>query len=141
MNNQLTLRVQVSFQGQVHDLQAQLDLDNHLRHYGGLPDLHDWVARTNQVDAYSYLFEAIQMEPVEIMAVTGRAADFIEDGQFLTDAFIEDWRVQNALPGLVHIAKQQLQTDIETNPQLKQALIDAYKLGLEHGRLIPNEED
>ncbi len=141
MNNQLTLRVQVSFQGQVHNLQAQLDLDKQLRAYGGLPDLHDWVARTNQIDAYSYLYEAIQMEPVEIIEVSGRVAEFIDDGQFLADAFIEDWRVQNALPGLVHIAKQHLQTELETNPQLKQALIDAYKLGLEHGRLIPREED
>lgn len=140
-HNLLLLGVEVSFQGDNHAFQAELDLDAHLRQYGDLPDLHHWVASRNHVDAYSYLFEAMQVEPVTILQAQGRAAEFIEDGQFLTEAFIADWRIQNALAGLLTIAQQQMQTDLETHPSLKQALIDAYQLGLEHGRLIPQQDD
>lgn len=140
-HNLLLLGVEVSFQGENHAFQAELDLDAHLRQYGDLPDLHHWVASCNRVDAYSYLFEAMQVEPVSILQAHGRAAEFTADGQFLSEAFIADWRIQNALPGLVNIAQQQMQTDLETHPSLKQALIDAYQLGLEHGRLIPQQDD
>lgn len=137
-HNLLLLGVEVSFQGENHAFEAELDLDAHLRQYGDLPDLHHWVASRNRVDAYSYLFEAIQVEPVNILQAQGRAAQFIDSGVFLSEAFIADWHIQNALAGLLTIAQQQMHTDFEANPKLKQALIEAYQLGLEHGRAIPS---
>ncbi|WP_051678572.1 hypothetical protein [Thiomicrospira pelophila] len=131
-SNALTLGIQVSYQGQVHHFKAPIDLDARLAKHGALPDFHDWVARASQVDTYSYLFEAMQMEPVEILGAQGRAADFVVNGVFDEAGFIEDWHQKNALPSLQRLAKQLLDIeDLDQHPMLKQALLAAYQQGFQ----------
>ena len=131
-SNHLSLGIQVSYQGQVHDFKASIDLDARLAEHGALPDFYNLVARASQVDTYSYLYEAMQMEPVTILDAQGRAADFVTDGEFDLAGFIEDWHTRNALPGLQRLAKQRLDIDdLEQHPKLKQALLAAYQKGFQ----------
>ncbi|MBE0494308.1 MAG: hypothetical protein IBX48_08185 [Thiomicrospira sp.] len=131
-SNHLNLGIQVSYQGQVHDFKATIDLDARLAAHGALPDFHNLVARASQVDTYSYLFEAMQMEPVAILDAQGRAADFVTDGTFDMVGYIEDWHTRNALPGLQRLATQLLEIDdLEQHPKLKQALLAAYQQGFQ----------
>lgn len=136
MKNQLTLQISVSFKGEVHDLKSELDLDQQLMRSGGLPSFHNWVARSNNIDPYSYLFEAIQIQPVEILEATGLAVDFLQAGQFKTDEFISAWRAEQALPGLVVLAKSLLNEDLEENAALKEALLTAYQQGFEKAQSL-----
>lgn len=134
-SNHLTLGIQVSYQGQVHDFKTSIDLDAHLAAQRALPDFHDLVVRSNQIDTYSYLFEAIEIEPVTILNAQGRAADFVADGQFDAVGFIEDWHANNALPDLQALAKHLLEvSDLEHHPQLKQALVLAFKQGFKNAQ-------
>jgi hypothetical protein len=134
MRNLLNLKLTLSYQGQFHEFQGELDLDEQLNRFSRLPDFHNWLARQHQVDSYSYLYESLEMEPVEIVSATGLAAEFIVDGEFQNDAFIKAWQAHKALPGLAALAKTHLNLDLAQDETLKSLLLEAYQMGFEQGQ-------
>lgn len=127
--NQLEIALNISYQGKEHNFLATIDLDKQLHSLNDENFLHNWIASSNQIDPYSYLYEAIFVEPIEFISASGEAAKFLAAGQFDFAGFAAQAADNLIQPGLVAIAKEFLNDDLHDNPALLAALRAAYKLG------------
>lgn len=127
--NQLEIALNISYQGKEHNFLATIDLDKQLTSFEDENFLHNWIATCNQIDPYSYLYEAIFVEPIEFISATGEAANYLANGQFDFAGFAKQAADKLIQPDLVAIAKEFLNDDLSDNPALLAALRAAYKLG------------
>ena len=56
--------VNFSFKGETYNLTTTIDLDNVMQGDGHVPNIHLLLARQNDIDTYSYLYEAMESHPV-----------------------------------------------------------------------------
>lgn len=128
MRNSIDARVEFSFKGEDYDLTSHIDLDTQSRALS----IHQILARDHNIDTISYLYEVMLEADIEFSNAQGAAADFLLDGYFDERAyaeFIQDHQIVRSLQG---IAKHALDIDdLDTQPALKSALLQAYKLGKE----------
>jgi len=130
--NRIDAHIEFSFRGESYDLSSTLDLDRVLEKYLTLPSLHIVLAVEHGIDTYSYLYEVMQEEDIRFDNAQGMAADFLTDGVFDLEGFTAQWGEGHLTAPLQIIAQQELGIeDIEQHPQLKNALLRAYQLGLE----------
>lgn len=135
MKNTLDARVEFDFKGQHHVLRASIDLDRLMQDRGGLPDLHALLAKENDIDVYSYEYEMMEAEAVCVDKATGLAAACVRDDRFDADCFEQRWREQRIAERLQEVAGRHLRVDdLSQHPELRAALLAAYRLGLEEGR-------
>lgn len=132
MQNSIEVHVEFSFKGEDYSLSSTLDLDELLNHHTALPSLHAILAKEHGIDTYSYLYEVMQESDIEFRNANGVAADYLVDGEFDLNGLESDWQELRILTQLRPIAERMLGiTDLERHDTLKDALIQAYKLGCE----------
>jgi len=135
MKNTIEACVEFDFKGQHHALCIDLDLDQAMETAGALPPMHALIARHNHIDTYSYEYEMMLAEEIQIRRATGAVKDFIHAGRLDVEAFENHWRESKALTALRDIAKRSMGIDaLDQQPALKAALLAAYHSGFEAGR-------
>ncbi len=130
----LNAQIDTSFKGEDLSLKGVLDLNK--LHYDPEDPIRVYhtVATQNQIDQYNYLYEILEMEPVQYASDNPTIAQFIsEDGHhFDWEGYEQARKYQLAEAAterlLNHYFSQQEQAD---NENLKKALRDAFILGTE----------
>ena len=130
MSNYITASVEFYFKGEKHSASIELDMDKHMHVNGELPDLYPILAKAMDVGAYSYEYEMMLAETITFSDAKGLITDFVSEGILDLPAFNTAWTESTVLEKLQDIAKQHLSVDdIDQQPDLKNALIEAYRLG------------
>ncbi|MGZ8256516.1 MAG: hypothetical protein ACXW1C_01735, partial [Gallionella sp.] len=97
-----------------------------------LASLHHALAVENGIDTYSYQFEVLQEEDIVFSHPQGDAADYLHDGQFDFARYASAHQSDELFAPLQAIAAREMGVaDLAAHPQLQQALLCAYQLGLE----------
>jgi len=130
VTSHIDVGIEFSFKGETHTLSATIDLDAAMANNGTLPDLHPLLARLNNIDTYSYLYEVMESHEIGFSNATGLAAEYLRDGVFDGDTFVRRWQEERQLAQLRPIARQHLNIDnLDHHPALQQALLEAYAAG------------
>ena len=130
MNNHITPSVEFYFKGEKFSASIKLDLDQHMLTTGQLPNLYPLLAKAANLDLYSYEYEIMQAETILFINATGLAAEHLNEGVFDFEAFKTTWSETQLLEKLQTIAQNHLAIeDLEQQPDLKKALIEAFHLG------------
>ncbi len=130
MKNTIDACVAFDFKGQHHELCIHLDLDQMMETAGALPSMYPLIARHNHIDTYSYEYEMMQVEEIQVRHATGMVNDFVREGRLDVAAFEHHWRELKALTALRDIVKRTMDIDdLDQQPTLKAALLAAYQLG------------
>ncbi|OYY92686.1 MAG: hypothetical protein B7Y41_14880 [Hydrogenophilales bacterium 28-61-23] len=129
-HNTLRARLVVSFKAETHELESIVDLDRCLADAGEEPNFHLLLAKAGGIDPYSYLYEALEAHDIEFSDPTGIAALSCRDGQFDWRQFEQHRREDQGLQVVRAIAERTLGVrDLDQNPDLKAALLAAYRAG------------
>lgn len=130
MKNILTATINFSFKGKNHSPSITFELDPHLDSTGCLPDFCPLIANANNIGIYSYEYEMMQAQEIVFSNAQGLVAKFINNGVLDFTAFKSVFEQQKVLNQLQGIAKEQMQVEnLEQQPDLKEALLQAYRLG------------
>lgn len=130
MNNSVDAGVDFSFKGEDYHYTTRLDLEQLLQRYDAMPSIHDILAKQNNVDTYSYLFEIMQGAEIEFSNPQGLATDYLVDGEFNLAALEKSWEHAKTCVLLRAIAARELGiTDLTRHHAIQRALIEAYNLG------------
>jgi len=130
MSNSVTASIIFSFKGQTHEPKLELELDDFMKKSGCLPDICMLLARANNFDMYSYEYEMMQTEPIKFDQASGLVSKYVNDCTLDVQGFEAAWKESVVIKQLSVIAKNELSIDdLDKRPDIKQALIEAYKLG------------
>ncbi len=130
MNSKLTATIRFCFKGQTHEPSIEITLVEYMKNPENYPDICMMIARANNFDMYSYEYEMMQAENITFSDASGLVASFINDGALDFSAFELAWQEKNILNQIQGIAKNILSIDdLDQQPEIKQALISAYKSG------------
>lgn len=130
MSNLVKASVIFCYKGETLSPSITIELDEYLQASSTLPDLYPVIAKANNHDLYSYEFEMMQAQSIVFSEASGMVAEFITDGRLDIDAFVKAWTDQQCMDALAKVAVDVLSIDdLEKNPELKQALLEAYNLG------------
>ena len=130
MSNYITASVEFFFKGSKIAASIELSLDQHMQTTGKIPDFFPLLAKANNLDVYSYEYEMMQAEDITFSNAQGLVTDFVNDGKLDIEAFTIAWLENRLLEDLQRIARQHLSVhDLQNQPDLKQALLEAYSLG------------
>ena len=132
MTNRITISVDFYFKGKKLNPSVELDIDQYMQSTGKLPALYPLLARSINIDPYSYEYEMMEAETIVFSNASGLIAQYVVDGALDFDAFKIAWEEAKTLEKLQQVAQQHLSVDdITQQPDLKNALLQAYKLGTE----------
>jgi hypothetical protein len=132
MANSIDAFIEFSFKGENYEFHSTLDLDQQLERHMSLESMHHVMAVEHGIDTYSYLFEVMQMEDIHFDNPQGRAEAYLHDGVFDFEAYAQENTTDFLFAPLQAIALREMGVDdLEQQPRLKQALLRAYRLGLE----------
>lgn len=130
MKNTVDAHIEFSYQGKTHSLSSTLDLDSLLARYESFPSLHATMALEHGIDTYSYLYEVMQETEIEFGNAQGIVASLLSEDAFDQAALADNWQELKMLVLLQPIALRELGiADLNRDPKLKSALIQAYNLG------------
>jgi hypothetical protein len=130
MKNSIDAQIEFSFKGETYSLSSSIDLDELIELEQSFPSFHAILARDNNIDTYSYLYEVMLETEIRFDHAQGIAADFLRDGDFNREAFMAAWQENRTLDLLQPIAARELGiADLDQHQGLKNALVQAYKLG------------
>ncbi|MES0327271.1 MAG: hypothetical protein ABUK13_03675 [Gammaproteobacteria bacterium] len=130
MKNTIVISAEFFFKGEKLSPSMMIDLDAHIRSKNSLAALYPLLAKSNNIDLYSYEYEILQAENLMFSEAMGLAAPFLDNGVFDIDAFEQALQDKNIIEAVSTVAKTILSIDdLDTQPVLKTALIEAYKLG------------
>ena len=132
MTNRITISVDFYFKGKKLNPSVELDIDQYMQSTGKLPALYPLLARSINIDPYSYEYEMMEAETIVFSNASGLIAQYVTDGVLDFEAFKIAWTEAQALEKLQKIAQQHMSVDdIMQQPGLKNALLEAYQLGVE----------
>lgn len=130
MSHRITAFVAFYFKGSEIAASVDLDLDHHMQDAGKIPLLYPLLARSVSMDIYSYEYEMMQTESIRFRDARGIVADYIHDEILDIEGFEQAWKKQRVLTQLQSIVKCRMGLDdLDRNPELKEALLDAWRLG------------
>jgi len=130
MNNHITVSIEFYFKGKKISSSIELDVDTHMQASGRLPDLYPLLARAINLDLYSYEYEMMQAETVVFKQAKGLIANHVDEGVLDIPAFESAWSENTVIEKLQSIAQQKLSIDdLEQHPEIKSALLEAFRLG------------
>lgn len=133
MANKITASITFHFKGEIFTSSLELDLDELMQRYNGLPPLHETLATENNIDSYSYQYEMLLGEDIQFSNAKGDAVSFLNDGQFNQIEYEHFWFQKNILNHLQQILLTELDIDeIEQHPKLIQAMLAAFEYGRDH---------
>ncbi len=131
MSNIVKASVVFCYKGETLSPSITIELDEYLQVSNTLPDLYPVIAKANNFDLYSYEFEMMQAQRIIFSDASGMVAEFITDGLLDIEAFVQAWKELKVLQKLAVVAKDKLSIDnLNDEPDIKQALLDAYGLGV-----------
>ena len=135
MANKITASITFNFKGEIFTPSLELDLDELMQRYNGLPSLHETLAAENNIDSYSYQYEMLLGEDIQFSHAEGDAVSFLNDGQFNQAEYEHFWFQKNILNHLHKIIQTELDIDdIELHPKLIQAMLAAFQYGQDYKR-------
>ena len=130
MKNTVTVSAEFCFKGQKLSPSMVIDLDAFILNRGSYESLYPMLARSNNIDLYSYEYEMMQAEDLVFADADGLAVDFLDEGKFDLAAFgraVHEQRIAEAISG---IARDVLSIDdLSSQPELRAALFEAFNLG------------
>ena len=130
MSNHITASVEFYYKGEKLTATIELDLDQHMLAAGQLPNLYPLLAKALNLDLYSYEYEMMQAEDIVFNNAKGLAVEHLSEGLFDFDSFDVAWTEAKTLEQLQEIVQRHLSVDnIQQQPDLKNALLEAYQLG------------
>ena len=130
MKNNIVISVEFYFKGEKLSPSMVIDLDDHIQTQRGYDSLYPLLARSNNIDLYSYEYEIMLAEELVFSEATGLASAFIEGGEFDFVAFEQALQDENITKVISQIASDHLSVDdLSSQPDLKSALIEAFKHG------------
>lgn len=133
-NNTVRARLTLSFKGETYALDSVIDLDECLGEPGVAPNFHRLLARTAGIDPYSYLYEVLETHEIEFSDATGVAARSSHDGRFDWTQFEQERREERDWQRVRAIAEKIMAVhDLDAAPDLKAALLAAYRAGKASG--------
>lgn len=128
--NQVTARIEFFFKGEKFTPSAQLNIDKLLQTTDKLPVIHDFLAKENGIDCYSYEYEVMLLENIKYEDPQGIISNFIDNGELDIQAFESKWKELKIWNSLQKIAQNHLNIEVlEQQHGLKEALLEAYQLG------------
>lgn len=138
MKNSLVASIEFYFKGEKYAPSVRIDLDRMMETSGDLSSLYNLIARENGIDFYSYQYEVMQTEEIRFSEVEGFIADFIHNGELDVQGFVDKWYSEKLWDDLAGIARRCLGVeDLTQQPDLANALKEAYRLGREAGAAKP----
>lgn len=133
MANKITASITFHFKGEIFTPSLELDLDELMQRYNGLPPLHETLAAENNIDSYSYQYEMLLGEDIQFSDAQGDAVSFLNNGQFNQVEYEHFWFQKNILNHLHKIMIAELGVDeTEQNPKLIQAMLAAFEYGRDY---------
>ncbi|NOX09919.1 MAG: hypothetical protein GXP22_10630 [Gammaproteobacteria bacterium] len=130
MSNRITAFVAFYFKGNEISASIEMDLNSYMEAGGKLPALYPLLARSINIDLYSYEYEMMQVEQVRFRDAQGLVVDHVCDEILDIISFEQAWKERRVLMQLQLIARDKMGVDdLEHNPDLKEALLDAWRLG------------
>lgn len=130
MKNCIDVHVEFSYKGEVFSPSATINLDAMVENDGGLTGIHTLLARENNIDTYSYLYEVMEMSDLLFDNPVGLAESCFIDGCFDVNKYEQLSNQEMILDILRPIAKKCLDIDdLDQQPDLKNALIESYNAG------------
>ena len=131
MKNTIDAQVKFSFRGENYSPAITLDLDSITDKPETFEVLHRVIATKNQIDTYSYLYEVMESSPIIFSNPQGVAVDYLQDNSFDFPRYAQDRQDEQLTEQVACIAEEIMDvSNLENEPNLKVALIAAYKLGL-----------
>jgi hypothetical protein len=129
--NSIKVTIPFSFKGVEHTPSSVIDLDTFILGEQTLYNAYQIVANENKIDNFSYEYEVLQSSTMLFSDANGLAVDFLKDNQFDLDGF-KNQAVQGDVENMLqNIASSVLNIDhLESSPEIKQALMQAYQAGL-----------
>lgn len=126
--------VNFSFKGEIHRIEATLDLARHVSAGETGPDFHLLLAQAGGIDPYSYLYEVLASNDIDFSRATGGAALCCKDGLFDWGCYWSQAQKDRDAALLGAIAARHLGvTDLTRRPDLQAALRAAYQAGRVRG--------
>lgn len=130
MQNSIVVSVEFYFKGKKFSPSISVNLDAHVQTEGGVEAFYPLLATNSDIDRYSYEYEMMLSEDLVFSDATGLAEVFFEEGKFDLAAFKQASQDENIIAVLSVIAKDHLSIDdLSSQPGLRAALLEAYKLG------------
>lgn len=130
MKNSIVISAEFFFKGQKLSPSVEIDLDEHIHTMKSMEALYPVLAKHNGIDLYSYEYEMLQAEELAFSEAKGLATAFLNEGIFDIDAFEQALHDEKILNAVSEIASSILSIDdLNAEPVIKTALIEAYKLG------------
>jgi hypothetical protein len=128
--NTITASIEFHYQGELYSAAETIDLDQIMQAQSALPSLHHLLAVKMGVGQYSYQYEMLLAEEITFRDAQGIAAQYLQGAHFDITGFEVAWRENKILVQLQTIASRLLDVDdIEQQPALKSALLEAYRAG------------
>lgn len=131
MSNRIQVHCDFCFKGEYLTPNMEVDLDELMKRHGSLPDFYSLLAEANHIGLYSYEYEMLEAEPLQITALEGWVADYVEDSSLDIDGFEHTWHKRHLEQQFREILTQQ-GLDSQDGAMLA-AMRQAYHLGL-HSR-------
>ena len=130
MKNTIVISAEFFFKGVKLSPSMMLDLDSHIHSNICIESLYPLLAKSNNIDLYSYEYEILLAEKLIFSDAKGLATPFLDNGIFDIDAFEQAVHDKHIIETVSSIASSILSVDdLDAQPVLKTALIEAYKLG------------
>ena len=127
--NSIDVSVDFSFQGKHYTPVITIDLDSFVQQKEPT-SFHRLIANQHEIDCYSYLYEVLESSAIFYGNPQGLATEHTQNDQFDLDGYVKQSRENEVLEALLHIAKKEMNiTDFTDNQSLKNALLQAYRLG------------
>ncbi len=136
MSNHITASVEFYFKGEKVVSSIEIDIDSHMQANGQLPELYPLLAQAINLGFYSYEYEMMQAEEVLFSNAKGLITEHVSEDSLNFDSFKTAWTENQVIEKLQEIAKQDLSIDdLQQQPELKKALLQAYQLGIKSNAL------
>lgn len=133
MKNLITVKMNFGYRGEEFVFQSVEELPLHL---DGLQVFEESIprriARANDVDTYSYMFEAMECTPIDVIDAQGYVSRFMQDESVPLEQFMAACNEVTVEMLMRHITEMYLPKEVD-NDAIYQALMAAYAIGYSAG--------
>lgn len=133
IKNLITVKMNFGYRGEEFVFQSVEELPLHL---DGLLEFAESIprriARANDIDTYSYMFEAMECTPIEVIKAEGYVSKFMHGNSVPLEQFIAECNDVTVDMLMRHIAEMYLPEKAD-NDAVYQALMAAYAIGYSAG--------
>ena len=130
MKNSIIISAEFYFKGEKFSPSMVVNLDDHIQTKSDFEGLYCSLANSNSIGLYSYEYEILLSTNLVFSDATGIAGDFLENGNFDLAAFEQALHDESIYEAIKKVAGTHFPNDdLSSQPNLKAALIEAYKLG------------